>query len=123
MYKVLPSDSRTHNRSLILRALFHDGPSSRADLARLTGLTKVTVSDLVNELIEGGLIVEAGPQIDQKAGKTAMLVSFCTDSTCVIVIDLFESEQINGAIADLDGAFWCVSRCRPTAQSANGCSI
>ena len=42
--KVLPEHARAHNRSLVLAHLFHVGPASRADVARSTGLTRVTVS-------------------------------------------------------------------------------
>ena len=38
-----PEDARRANRSLLLRSLHHGGPVSRADLAKLTGLTPATV--------------------------------------------------------------------------------
>ncbi|HEV7183546.1 MAG TPA: ROK family transcriptional regulator, partial [Leifsonia sp.] len=40
--KVLPEHARNHNRSLVLQSLYRSGRVSRADLARLTGLTRVT---------------------------------------------------------------------------------
>ena len=45
--KVLPEHARAHNRSLVLQTLFHQGAMSRADLSRETGLTRVTISDLI----------------------------------------------------------------------------
>jgi len=54
--KLLQEDARRHHRSLLLQQLFRDGPASRADLARTTGLTRVTVSDLVGELVTDGLV-------------------------------------------------------------------
>src|SRR6187551_2193067 len=51
---------RTFNQQLLLRALHDDSPLSRADLARLTGLTRTSVGDLVGSLIDDGLIEEAG---------------------------------------------------------------
>src|SRR6187431_2062689 len=56
--KVLPEHARGHNRSLVLQTLYRGGLQSRADLARETGLTRVTVSDLVAELIADGLVIE-----------------------------------------------------------------
>jgi DNA-binding MarR family transcriptional regulator len=44
--------TRTFNQQLVLRALHDDSPLSRADLARLTGLTRTSVSDLVGSLID-----------------------------------------------------------------------
>ena len=45
--KLLAEDTKRHHLSLILQHLFADGPASRADLARDTGLSRVTVSNLV----------------------------------------------------------------------------
>ena len=58
--KLLPEHARGHNRALVLQHLFHDGAMSRADLARETGLTRVTISDLVAALIADGYVVEVG---------------------------------------------------------------
>ena len=47
--KVLPEHARSHNRALVLQTLYTAGAQSRADVARETGLTRVTISDLVAE--------------------------------------------------------------------------
>ena len=53
------SHLREHNLSTVLRAVAGaDAPVSRAALAKLTGLTKPTVSKLVQELLEAGLLVD-----------------------------------------------------------------
>jgi len=48
------------NRGLVLSRVKADGPISRADLVRATGLAKATVSVIVDELVAAGLLVEAG---------------------------------------------------------------
>jgi DNA-binding MarR family transcriptional regulator len=58
--KSTPADARPRNRTLLLQALQADGPQSRADLARLSGLTPTTVSAVTAELISDGLIAEVG---------------------------------------------------------------
>ena len=58
--KSLPEHARGHNRSLVLQTLYSSGAMSRADLARATGLTRVTISDLISELIAEDLVVEQG---------------------------------------------------------------
>src|SRR5690606_38524025 len=72
--KVLPGQARGHNRSLVLQTLYRDGGQSRADIARATGLTRVTVSDLVGELVDEGLILELGTREDVRPGKPATLL-------------------------------------------------
>jgi Mn-dependent DtxR family transcriptional regulator len=51
---------KEHNRRLILRFVFSGEAVSRVKLARLTGLAKPTVSDIVSDLIEDGLLEESG---------------------------------------------------------------
>jgi len=51
---------RQMNRSILLQRLWVESPISRADLAAGTGLNKTTVSNLVDELLEGGFLREAG---------------------------------------------------------------
>src|SRR6185437_11453754 len=72
--KVLPEHARTHNRSLVLQTLYRAGQVSRADIARETGLTRVTISDLVAGLIAEGLVVELGQRDDARPGKPAVLL-------------------------------------------------
>ena len=55
----LPEDTRRHHRALLLQLLFRYGPASRADLARSSGLTRVTVSDVVGDLVAEGLLTES----------------------------------------------------------------
>ena len=45
--KATHQQTRTFNQQLLLRALHDHSPLSRADLARLTGLTRTSVGDLV----------------------------------------------------------------------------
>ncbi|GAB3962461.1 MarR family transcriptional regulator [Plantactinospora veratri] len=53
---------REHNLALVLRQIATAGrPPSRADLATATGLTRATVSALVDDLITGRLLTEVAP--------------------------------------------------------------
>lgn len=102
--KVLPEHARAHNRSLVLQHLFHQGPSSRADLARSTGLTRVTVSDLVSVLISEGLVGELGVRPEGKVGKPATLVGMRTEDFQVVAVDLADDASLRGAVMTLTGA-------------------
>ncbi len=62
------------NLSLVLEALRLHAPVSRARLAQLTGLNKSTVSSLVEELIEAGLITEVGTRHSGSAGRPAIML-------------------------------------------------
>src|SRR3954471_5158983 len=101
--KVLPEHARGHNRSLVLQTLYRSGQQSRADVARETGLTRVTVSDLVAELIGEGLIVELGQREDARPGKPATLLDFDHGAFQIVAIDLSENTVFRGAVLDLGG--------------------
>lgn len=53
---------RHSNLGVVLRHLATEGPRSRARVADETGLTRATVSSLVSQLIELGLVREAGEE-------------------------------------------------------------
>ena len=98
-----PGDAKLHNRTLVLQTLYSVGAMSRADLARATGLTKVTVSGLVGELIADGLLRELGLQESQRPGKPAILVDLARDAFAVIALDLSDHRVFRGALLDLTG--------------------
>lgn len=101
--RVRPMDARRSNVALILQAIY-DGPErSRADLARESGLTKVTVSDLVSELLDAGLIVERGTRADAGPGKPSTLLAFNADSRVIVSLDISSSDRIRGAIVSPRG--------------------
>ena len=101
--KLLQEDARRHHRSLLLQQLFREGPASRADLARTTGLTRVTVSDLVGELVGDGLARGARRPGESRVGKPPTLVGLAADSAHIIGIDLSADDPMTGAVINLAG--------------------
>ena len=101
--KVLPEHARSHNRALVLQTLYTAGAQSRADVARETGLTRVTVSDLVAGLIAEGLVVELGQREDARPGKPATLIDVDRAAFHIVGVDLSEHQRFRGAVVDLDG--------------------
>ncbi|RKS69373.1 putative NBD/HSP70 family sugar kinase [Motilibacter peucedani] len=100
---MLPEDARRHNRALVLQTLFDNGPSSRADLARETALTRVTVSDLVAELMAEDLVEELGLREEARVGKPATLVGLRADAAHIVCLDLSDEDCMKGAVLDLSG--------------------
>ena len=101
--KVLPEHARGHNRSLVLQTLYRLGQQSRADIARETGLTRVTVSDLIAELMVENLVIEIGQREDARPGKPATLLDLNRTAFQIVGIDLSEYARFRGALLDLDG--------------------
>jgi hypothetical protein len=74
---------------------------SRADVARLTKLTRVTVSEIVAELLDSGLVAEVG-RSPSAGGKAAILLSMVADAYHLIGLDL-ANDELRGAVLDLRG--------------------
>lgn len=82
-----PAGLRRHNLRTILKQLHLHGPTSRADLCEVTGLTRSAVAALVAELAERGLAAEdeaAGPQSGR--GRPPRIVSPCGDRAQVLAV-------------------------------------
>ncbi len=79
---------RRINERRLLEVIQRSGPSSRAALTRLSGLTAPTVSKAVESLLTRGLIEELDP-IEPALGRPGRLVRMATDSATVLgaVID------------------------------------
>ncbi|PKI92259.1 sugar kinase [Actinomycetales bacterium SN12] len=101
--KVLPEQARSHNRSLVLQTLYHRGEMSRADLSRETGLTRVTISDLVGECIADGIVREIGVREASGPGKPPIVIDIDRDGHQIIGIDLSGTDSFQGAVLNLDG--------------------
>lgn len=101
--KVLPSHARGHNRTLVLQTLARQGTASRADIARATGLTRVTVSDLVAELIESTLVVELGLRAEGRPGKPATMLEIDKDARHIVGVDLSDLAVFRSCVVDLEG--------------------
>jgi predicted NBD/HSP70 family sugar kinase len=99
--KATHQQTRAHNSALVLRALYDHGPVSRAEVARRTGLTRTTVSDLVNDLLADGLAEEIG-RGPSTGGKSPILVRLGDDARVVIALDVGE-RVFEAAIVNLRG--------------------
>ena len=99
--KATHRQTRQHNQRLVLRTLYDFGPTSRAEVSRLTGLTRTTVSDVVAGLIADGVALEVG-RGPSSGGKAPILVRVVDDSRHVIGLDLGEGAFV-GALVNLRG--------------------
>jgi glucokinase-like ROK family protein len=90
-----------HNTHLVLKTIYDSLEISRADIARETGLTRPTVSDVVSDLLDTGLIEEVGYG-PSTGGKPPILLSVADDSRHLIGIDL-ASGEFRGAVVNLRG--------------------
>ncbi len=99
MQKATQQQTKTYNSRLVLNTIYDSGRVSRADVARLTHLTRTTVSDLVADLQERGLVEEVG--VGQSlGGRSPILLSVIDDARHLISLDL-ANDELRGAVVNL----------------------
>src|SRR3954452_15700414 len=99
--KGTPALLRTLNQGALMQRLRDEGPVSRAQLARDTGLSKPTVSQALAELEAAGLVRAVGPAAPSR-GRTALLYEPDPTAGYVVGIDIGRA-WIRIAVADLAG--------------------
>ncbi|MGA4728001.1 ROK family protein [Micromonospora taraxaci] len=81
---------RLRNRSALLTKLFLDGPLTRQDLVRSTGLSQPAVSNVVADLIDEGLVAEAGAA-ESDGGRPSMLLRIAPRFAFLVGVDVGET--------------------------------
>jgi predicted NBD/HSP70 family sugar kinase len=102
MEKATRQQLKDHNSRLVLKTIYAGGQISRAEVARLTSLTRPTVSAIVANLIEDALVVETG-QGPSAGGKPPTLLSIDGDGRHLLAVDL-SGEEFRAARLNLKGA-------------------
>jgi predicted NBD/HSP70 family sugar kinase len=99
--KATRHDSRRSNLGTTLELVSNHGATSRAEIARQTGLSRAAVSSLVGELIESGLLRELG-QGTSAGGKPPTLLALNERGRDIVALDLGH-RPFRGALVDLSG--------------------
>lgn len=81
---------RLRNRAALLSKLFLEGPLTRQDLARGTGLSQPAVSNVVADLIAAGLVVDAGA-LESDGGRPSMSLRVAPRFALVAGVDVGET--------------------------------
>ena len=93
--------TRLHNERVALEAIRHFEPTSRAEIARQTGLTVQTVSNIVDELIGRGMIETTGRRLG-KRGQPPRELKLKPDGAHTVGLDL-NRDHVTGVLVNLAG--------------------
>ncbi len=96
-----PSVLRHTNALNILALLREAGTCSRADLARASGLSAPTVTNVVKDLLAANLIEPRG-EGESGGGRPPDMIRFKAKRGCVLAVQI-TSDDIRFLLADLDG--------------------
>ncbi len=101
MRKATAQQQKEHNQRLALRAIYTGQATTRTAIAARTGLTRPTISHIVAELLDAGLVQEQGPG-ESRGGKPPTLLSFNDDTYQIIGLHL-GGQKTFGVVTDLRG--------------------
>lgn len=110
-----PQLLRAMNEKLLLDHIRQLGPCSRAELARVSGLSKPTVSLALAAVERSGLVREAGQRTGMP-GRSAVLYEIRPGAGYVLGLDIGR-QYLRGALADLTGKVIARSSVRSRAAS------
>jgi transcriptional regulator of PTS gene len=95
------SDYKTSNRALVLRMIATRQCQSRTDLARFTGLSKMTISNIVSELIEKKLLEERESEQNDAMGRNPIKLIVSSQAPKVIGVVILRS-RCEAVLCDLN---------------------
>lgn len=96
-----PGAVRAQHRAVLLRLLWSHREISRADLARTTGLSRSTVSAIVQDILTTGLVRETRAG-SSRGGRRPIMLGFDDDARIIVGIDIGAS-HVGGVLTNLRG--------------------
>ena len=90
------------NRLKVIDLIRKKGPLSRPDIAKMTGLSPSSVTNIVSFLIERNLVAETGTVESRDVGRKAVLIRFNARAHRIISVNV-EIDRVYVTLTDLDG--------------------
>lgn len=109
---------KAYNRAMIIKYICEHETASRVDIAADCGLTPAAVTQIINELIKSGILIEVGTTGRQKgAGRRKVLLSMNNENIYLYSINIERFETII-SIANIGGKVAATERI-PTNKDAD----
>ena len=95
------TDIQSMNRSLVLKVIQKKHQTSRAEISKLTGLNRATVTNIVNDLISWGVIKETG-LLSGESGHRSIAIELASDEFLIIGLWITR-RMLHVGMCNLDG--------------------
>ena len=95
------SDYKKVNRGLVMKMIATGQCSTRADLTRSTGLSKMAISNIVTELIHQHLLVETEAARVEELGRTPVRLGLSPEAPKVVGL-LIDRDRCEAVLCSLD---------------------
>lgn len=107
---------KQHNRTIILDTIARNMRIPRADIARITGLSKGGITPIISELLELGLIIETGTA-ESRGGKRPILLTL-NPSGCFSIVADWTRNDCSVATVNMLGGIGAVKKIDVTAADS-----
>jgi glucokinase-like ROK family protein len=91
---------RRVNQAAVLELIREQGPISRSEIARRLHLSPATITRIVNDLLENGIVLEGSP-VHSQYGRRPVLLEF--NPRASLIIGVYVHKNMMGALSDLNG--------------------
>lgn len=85
---------KNNNRSLILKNIFKNGPMSKKKLAEAIYLTPAALTLICNDMLQQGMLLEAGEKIEKRAGRKEILLDINYNYAFVLGLDIKKDKSV-----------------------------
>ncbi|MCC8181338.1 MAG: ROK family transcriptional regulator [Planctomycetes bacterium] len=92
-------EMKLHNRTMIWELIVNSRPISRAQLAKITGMSPTSITRIVGDLLAFGLLTEV-PSVQNGVGRKAVMLDVERDAVLTLGIDL-DVDSIKLCLLDL----------------------
>ena len=103
--------SKRHNRGLVLRQLLTGTCSTRIELAKMTGLSKMTVTNIISDFISQGLVEECEEELTEVCGRNPIRLQISSGAPrvagllvlrdrisavlCTLTLEVLKTEEVS----------------------------
>ena len=102
---MIPNNSKNNkvqNRNIILKMMAQHAPVSRIELARATGLSKMSLTNIIAEFNENNWVKEIGVDVTSTGKRKPVLLDFEDNCICAVGINVTR-DYVEGCLADIKG--------------------
>ena len=94
------TSSKQYNRGLLLQLIATGAADKRMELAGITRLTKMTISNIITEFMELGLVEESEMEFTESCGRNPVRLQIAKKAPKLLGLLVFRS-RVEGVICDL----------------------
>lgn len=108
---------KQENRGLVLKKIVTGECNTRIELAKKTGLSKMSVSNIINEFMERGIVSEQETEKTEGQGRNPIMLSMTDHAPKIIGLNIHRTECV-AVLSDMQLQILQIARCPLTDENS-----